>query len=158
MTNEYKAAINSRETTIITAWCDVMEVWNANAIIDGNIAGQTRYATLTEEDAIMEAITQAKATMNRTTLATMDELAGILEDTEYATREAAIEQDDEGSCEGWDNTREWESNGITIREWRSDRNHLSVSGIGPDRKATREATKAAYVKAMDTQHGFDTTQ
>ena len=88
------------------------------------------------------------ATTLATTLATMDELVWQLGSKQYATREQAISQDDEGTCEGWDLAKRWTTGNVAIREWRSDRNHLSISGIGVDKEATERAVILAFNRTM----------
>jgi hypothetical protein len=150
MKTKYSVTINNINATIITALCDVMNTWNANIVVsENNIVGQTRYGTLTEEDAIMEATTMAKAALSRSFLSTIDELDWEMQTRQCDSTEAAIEQDNEGTCEGWDKTREWQEGNITMREWRSDRNHLSISAIGADEEANEKAAQAAFDKIMN---------
>jgi hypothetical protein len=83
-----------------------------------------------------------------TFLATIDELDWEMGSREYETESNAKQADVNG---GWDATREWQEGNITMREWRSDRNHLSISAIGPDEEATKKAAQTEFDNIMNKQ-------
>jgi len=74
----------------------------------------------------------------------INEINGETTTQQYTTREEAIAADNTDGA-GWGMVvREWTEAGMLVREWRSDRNHISIVVIGPSEEATEDRAAAIY--------------